>query len=79
MLSDLSLGDRLNLKGKLFELQKKLQIIDLEQKLDEQFPYKPQISTKKYDLPNRQPTFIENIQKAEIIRKVRMLFVLSFS
>lgn len=67
--SQLPLCDRLSLKGKLFELQKKLQLIDLEQKMQEQFPYKPQILSS-YELPNRQHDFLENINKAEIIRKV---------
>ncbi len=70
MISDLSPGDRLSLKGKLFELQRKLNLIDLEHKLDEQYPYKPTIL--EYDLPNRIPAnFVENSNKAEIIRKVR--------
>lgn len=67
MISDLPLCDRLSLKGKLFELQKKLQLIDLEQKLDEQYSYKPAL--RPYDLPNRQEHFIDNINKAELIRK----------
>lgn len=68
MISDLSAGDRLSLKGKLFELQKKLTIMDLEQRLDNQYPYQPQI--KSYDLPNRPRDFIQNNAKAEIIRQV---------
>jgi hypothetical protein len=68
MISDLPLCDRLSIKGKLFELQKKLQLIDLEQKLDEQYSYTPNIIN--YDLPNRQPDFFDNIHKAGIIRKV---------
>jgi hypothetical protein len=67
MISDLSAGDRLSLKGKLFELQKKLTIMDLEQRLDNQYPYQPQI--KSYDLPNRPRDFIQNNAKAEIIRQ----------
>lgn len=70
MISDLPLCDRLSLKGKIFELQKKLQLIDLEQKLDEQYSYKPQIIN--YELPNRRNDFLENINKAEIIRKVNL-------
>ncbi len=69
MISDLSHGDRMSLKGKLFELQKKLSIIDLESKLDESYSYRPKII--EYDLPNRSPgSFMENSDKAEIIRKV---------
>eukprot|EP01040_Poterioochromonas_malhamensis_P018509 gene18509-21629_t len=69
MISDLSPGDRLSLKGKLFELQKKLTILDLEQRLDNQYSYQPQI--KPYELPNRPRNIIENSAKAEIIRQVR--------
>lgn len=69
MISDLSPGDRLSLKGKLFELQKKLTILDLEQRLDNQYSYQPQI--KSYELPNRPRNIIENSAKAEIIRQVR--------
>lgn len=68
MISDLSPGDRLSLKGKLFELQKKLNIIDIEHRLDEQFSFQPKILD--YDLPNRQKSFLENSTKADIIRKV---------
>lgn len=68
MISDLSAGDRMSLKGKLFELQKKLTIMDLEQKLDNQYSYQPQI--KPYDIPNRQRSFMENNAKAEIMRQV---------
>jgi sulfur carrier protein ThiS len=71
MLSDLSPGDRLSLKGKLFDLQKKLSIIDLEHKLEEQYSYQPKIKT--YDLPNRPRDFMENNVKAEIIRQVIIL------
>eukprot|EP01033_Poteriospumella_lacustris_P001984 gene1984-1443_t len=67
MISDLSPGDRLSLKGKLFELQKKLTILDLEQRLDNQYSYQPQI--KPYELPNRPRNIIENSAKAEIIRQ----------
>jgi len=68
MISDLSPGDRLSLKGKLFELQKKLNIIDIEHRLDEQYSFQPKILD--YDLPNRQKSFLENSTKADIIRKV---------
>ncbi len=68
MISDLSPGDRLSLKGKLFELQKKLNLIDIEQRLDEQYSFQPRILT--YELPDRKKNFIENATKADLIRKV---------
>jgi uncharacterized protein (UPF0128 family) len=71
MISDLSPGDRLSLKGKLFELQKKLNIIDIEHRLDEQYSFQPKILT--YELPNRKKDFFENANKADIMRKVNIV------
>lgn len=68
MLSDLSPGDKLSLKGKIFELQKKLQIIDIRNRQKEEFSYKPTLYN--YDLPNRDNNVLDSINKAEIIRKV---------
>ena len=68
MLSDLSPGDKLSLKGKIFELQKKLQIIDQRNKQKEEFSYKPKLYS--YDLPDREDNVLKSIDKAEIIRKV---------
>jgi hypothetical protein len=69
MISDLSPGDKLSLKGKIFELQKKLQIIDIRNKQKEEFSYKPTLYN--YNLPDRHNNVLESINKAEIIRKVR--------
>ena len=71
MISDLSPGDKLSLKGKLFELQKKLNIIDIQHQNDrkEACSFKPTILS--YDLPERDNNVLESIKKAEIIRKVR--------
>lgn len=68
MLSDLSPGDRLSLKGKIFELQKKLNIIGLEQELEEKPSFKPNIN--EYDLPNRPRNFYEQSQKVEMMKQV---------
>ncbi len=76
MISDLSPGDRLSLKGKLFELQKKLNIIDIERKMEEQCSFQPKIL--EYDLPNRKKDFIENSDKADIMRKVSKFLYYSF-
>ena len=63
----LSPGDKMNLKGQLFELSKKLNMIDIEKK--KPIPsFQPKI--KSYDLPNREPNFMGNVDKAEVIRKV---------
>lgn len=67
-MSDLSPCDKLSLKGKIFELQKKLQIIDYRNKQNEEHSYTPKIYN--YDLPDRERNVLESINKAEIIRKV---------
>jgi hypothetical protein len=40
-INDLSPGNKLSLKGKLFELQKKLTLLDLEKKISEEYPFQP--------------------------------------
>mmetsp|Transcript_16949 Transcript_16949/g.37688 ORF Transcript_16949/g.37688 Transcript_16949/m.37688 type:complete len:257 (+) Transcript_16949:118-888(+) len=67
MISDLSPGDKLSLKGKIFELQKKLQIIEFRNKQNEEFPYKPK--TTRYDLPDRDRNVLVRINKAELMRQ----------
>lgn len=74
MISDLSPGDKLSLKGKIFELQKKLQIIDIRNKQKEEFSYRPTLYS--YELPDRHSDVLESINKAEIIRKVSIIYVL---
>lgn len=61
-------GDKLSLKGKIFELQKKLQIIDFKEKRENEFSFRPTIHT--FELPNRDSNVIKNITKADLIRKV---------
>ena len=71
MISNLTPGDKLALKGRIFELQKKLHIIDcLHQKEEEEeeFPFQPKIIP--YHLPERNGNFLESVDKAELIRKV---------
>ena len=54
MISDLSPGDKLSLKGKIFELQKRLNILDIESKRNNEMStmFKPTIYT--YSLPARE-------------------------
>ena len=40
-INELSPGVKLSLKGKLFELQKKLSLLDLERKMVEECPFQP--------------------------------------
>lgn len=53
MISDLSPGDKLSLKGKIFELQKRLNIIDIETKRNNELStmFKPTIYS--FSLPTR--------------------------
>lgn len=56
-----------SLKGKIFELQKKLNILDVEQQNKEDFSFHPEIT--HYKLPNRKDDFINNLNQAEETRK----------
>ena len=67
MLSQLSPGDKLSLKGKIFELQKKLNILDVGQQNKEDYSFHPEIT--HYKLPNRKDDFINNLNQAEETRK----------
>ena len=68
-VNQLSPGDKLSLKGKIFELQKKLNILDVEQQHTEDYSFRPEIT--QYKLPNRQNDFINNLNQAEETRKGR--------
>lgn len=70
MISALPIGDKLALKGKLFELQKKLNIIELENQSKEEFTFQPEIID--FELPDRDRCFDENVRRAELIRKQKM-------
>jgi len=59
----------MSLKGKIFELQKKLNILDVEQQNTEDFSFHPEIT--HYKLPNRKDDFINNLNQAEETRKDR--------
>lgn len=70
MISDLPPGDKLALKGKIFELQKKLHIIECQHRNEEEFSYKPKILP--FNLPEwrqeGQAGFLESLDKAEMIK-----------
>lgn len=70
LVSELSLGEKLSLKGQLFELQKKLKTIDMSSKQREEYSFKPKISD--YDLPGRDVSYSKNVERAELIRKQRL-------
>jgi len=57
MISDLSPGDKLSLKGKIFELQKRLNIIDFETKRNNELSnmFKPTLYT--HSMPTRDRSF----------------------
>lgn len=73
MISDLSPGDKLSLKGKIFELQKKLNIIDIQNKRNEEYSYKPKLYPNKYQLEDRDHSIFESLNQAEAIRKVNII------
>jgi hypothetical protein len=68
-MNQLSPGDKLSLKGKIFELQKKLNILDVGQQNTEDYSFHPEIT--QYKLPNRKEDFINNLNHAEETRKDR--------
>jgi hypothetical protein len=77
LVRDLSPGDKLSLKGKIFELQRKLNLIDLETRINDEItselPFKPTIYTSNYSpisSTDNKESGISNILKAEIIQKV---------
>jgi len=70
MISDLSPWDKLSLKGKIFELQKKLSIIDIQTKRQEEFSYRPSLISNYQLLGGRDGNILDNIHRAEVIRRV---------
>lgn len=73
-VSNLPAGDKLSLKGKIFDLQRKLSLLDIEQQNTETFPFTPEITS--YDLPHRTNDFVQNMTRAEEQRKVVFLLIL---
>jgi hypothetical protein len=67
-ISELSPGDKLSLKGKLFELQRKLSLVELEQAQEPDCSFRPAITD--FELPDRHPDYSENVRRAEEARKV---------
>lgn len=72
-VADLKPGDKLSLKGKIFELQKKLNLIDIEQQNTPEYSFEPEITN--YKLPHRENNFLDNMKKAEENRKVNKLII----
>lgn len=70
MISDLSPWDKLSLKGKIFELQKKLSIIDIQTKREEEFSYRPALISNYRLLSGRDSNVLDNIQRADVLRRV---------
>lgn len=73
-LSDLTFGDKLSLKGKLFELQKKLKLIGIQKDLeyDPEATFQPVLEAGNYVVADREADFISNVQRAEAIRKQKL-------
>jgi hypothetical protein len=72
---DLSLGEKLALKGQLFELRKKLNAIELQNQQTETYSFQPELVTDYYELPDRDVEFTTNVARAEMqrIHKLEML------
>ena len=67
-MKDLSIGERLALKGQLFELQKKLNVIDLENQRKEEHTFQPESFTGDYEpVTDRESSYVKNVQRAEIL------------
>lgn len=69
-MNDLSPGNKLSLKGKIFELQKKFDILEMEEKITETCPFQPKLSTPQIE---RKESFLENVTMSEQMRKVMYL------
>ena len=71
-VADLSLGEKLALKGQLFELRKKLKAIELQNQQTETFPFRPALVTDYYELPDREISYSKNVERAEQIRRQKL-------
>ncbi len=70
-LSDLSTGEKLALKGQLFELRKKLNAIELQNQQTETFSFQPELVTQ-YKLSDRENNYTKNVEKAEHMRRQKL-------
>ena len=74
-LSDLSIGDKMNLKSKLFELQKRLNVMNIQHELDEEeesITFQPILEAKNYKMHSRLKDFSSNVARSEAIRKQKL-------
>ena len=69
-ISDMNQGERMSLKGKLFDLQKSLKLLELEEQMNNEADctFKPKLEAK-YELPHREKNFSESVKRADMIRK----------
>lgn len=70
MLSDLTVGDKLSLKGKIFELGKKLNLMEVGKQHQQNLVFKPKVNT--YEFPDRPKDFYSSVERAEQIRKQKL-------
>ena len=68
-MEDLSIGERLALRGQLFELQKKLNIIDQENRSKERHVPTGGFTEDYKPVTDRESTYVKNVERAEIIRQ----------
>ena len=73
VLSQLSPGEKMGIKNKIYDLKKKLELIEIEKKTIEDFPFHPELYTGHYHLPHRDgKNILNHFEKSEYIRKVKM-------
>jgi hypothetical protein len=71
-VSDLTLGEKLALKGQLFELRKKLNAIELQNQQTETYSFRPALVTEYYELPDRENSYVKNVERAEQMRRQKL-------
>jgi len=71
---DLAMGDKITLKGQIFDLQKKLNLLGIEAEMDREkgLTFNPKLEASGYKLQDREPQFSDSVKRAENIRKQRL-------
>ena len=72
-ISDMNSGERMSLKGKLFDLQKNLKLLEVEEQMNNEMDctFQPNLKAT-YRLPFREKNFNDSVRKADMIRKQKL-------
>ena len=70
-LNDLTSVEKMSLKLKIFDLQKKLHLLEIEKEIIEEYPFKPELHSS-YHIKDRDRNFLDNLEKNNQIREHRM-------